>query len=650
MKKVSCVIIIILIMVLGSISCDKFLNVVPDNTATINKAFKMRHQAQKFLYTLYHYLPVNLLEHTKNRPINPAYQTGERWYVNHTPPEILEMGEQNPLSPYFNYWDGGRSGLNYYEAIRKCNIFLKNIQNVGNMSESEKARWTAEAKFLKAYFYFYLVRMYGPIVKYSHNLSTSAPKSAIDIDRSPVDSTFNYIITLLNEAIHTSVLPDKITNRQKNLGRITKTIAYSVKAKVEVVRASPLFNGNKDYVGFENKKGISLFDTKYDPAKWDSAAAACKQAIEFVKKHNFKMFEYQPNANNASISDSIRQEMTIRGSVTKGQNSLRPNVLWSDISVPYYGAGYYRRQMFNIPRGLNRKNPSNGTAETTGGVPLKVVKMFYTNHGVPLKEDKTRNYNDRFKVKTIDKDERFYLQEGYQTAQINMHRGPRFYADLAFDGSIWYGNGIYKGGPDKYHPINARHGQVNSYSTHENSFYNPTGYWVKKLVNYRTELNSQSYGITRNHYNWANMRIAELYLLYAEAKNEANGPGPQVYKYLNKVRKHAGLLTVQESWTKWSKNPNQYKTKEGLRKIIHRETLIELAFEGKRYWELRRWKELLKLGNRPFRGWSRQFSKAKNYYHPRLLGKPELTLKDYFWPISESELNKNLNLTQNPGW
>lgn len=78
-------------------------------------------------------------------------------------------------------------------------------------------------------------------------------------------------------------------------------------------------------------------------------------------------------------------------------------------------------------------------------------------------------------------------------------------------------------------------------------------------------------------------------------------PGPKVYKYINLVRKRAGLKSVQYSWSHYSTNPNKYKTKKGMREIIHRERLIELAFEGQRFWDLRRWKVGEKVLNEPIK-------------------------------------------------
>jgi hypothetical protein len=654
--------LLIAVLLMGSIllsSCDHFLDVVPNDTATIQKAFRMRNQAKKFLYTCYSYLPrygssgiATSHSHQLGTP-SPSFSGSNEWWApnvhldNYAIGQFIATGQQSIVDPYLNYWEGRHGGSDMYEAIRKCNVFLKNIHEVGNMTTSDKKRWAAEVKFLKAYYYFYLLRMYGPIIMYKHNVSISAPKGKIDSYRAPVDSSFKYIIKLLNEVIHTPQLPARVNNRIENLGRITKSIAYAFKAKVEVYAASPLFNGNKDYSGFKNIKGQDLFDTKFDPAKWDSAAVACKQALDFLKAHNFQLYQFNPPVTSAGIDDTTKLKMTIRNSFALGYNKLNPGVIWYDTK----NSGYEDfAQKFDIPRGLNPDDPQNKQAYGDQAPTLQYVKMFYTNHGLPLQEDKTWNYDQRFNVKTIQKDERFNLKEGYKTAQLNMHRGPRFYADLGFDGSIWYGNGRYQGGIKNYHVIKAKRGQINSIPTHENQFYSVTGYWVKKLLNWKTTIGKSPDHMSAQNYQFPIMRLSGIYLLYAEAKNEADGPGPQVYKYLNKVREHAGLHTVQKSWNKWSKNPNQYTTKAGLRKIIHHERGIELMFEGQRFWDVRRWKTAPQEANKPIRGWSINESSANKYYNPRTIFTPNFQFKDYFWPISEKEMERNPNLTQNPGW
>jgi hypothetical protein len=154
-------------------------------------------------------------------------------------------------------------------------------------------------------------------------------------------------------------------------------------------------------------------------------------------------------------------------------------------------------------------------------------------------------------------------------------------------------------------------------------------------------------------YPFPTMRLADLYLLYAEALNEANGPSQDVYKYLNMIRTRAGLPSVQDSWTNFSSNPGAYQNKDGLRNIIRNERNIEMAFEGSRFWDLRRWKLAGQLLNGNISGYDR----SGTVDHPELFYIPTtyytmrfVVPRDYLWPIRESNLPVNENLVQNPGW
>lgn len=146
------------------------------------------------------------------------------------------------------------------------------------------------------------------------------------------------------------------------------------------------------------------------------------------------------------------------------------------------------------------------------------------------------------------------------------------------------------------------------------------------------------------------MRLAGLYLLYAETLNEANGPTADVYNYIDKVRTRAGLKGVLESWSTYSKNPGKPTTKEGLRDIIHRERRIELCFEAQSGWDLRRWKEIQSVLSVPLQGWNIYESEAGNYYRPHTVLTPVFGLKNYFWPIKDNDLIVNNNLVQTTYW
>jgi hypothetical protein len=645
MKKIN-IAIVIFITSLSLYSCQKFLNVVPDKTGTLANAFTQRSKAKKFLYSIYHYMP---LFGNWNGPVSDL--GGDEVWI---PPELyglpfygnfIARGLQNANNPVSNSWGGGFGAKDLYKGIRKANVFLKNIHNVVNMPEGEKKRWAAEAKFLKAYYYFLLVRKYGAVVIYKKNLHVSAPSSVIKRSRTPMNLCFKYIIKLMNEVIHTPQLGARPVNRQENLGRIDKAIAYTAKAEVEVFRASPLFNGNESYKHFKNEKGESILYSKYNPALWDSAAVAAFQAIKYVQSNGFHFYTFP---NRRDLTDTTAQKLTIRKSFSLQTGLMRPNVIW-----PMTGSSSNSSQRWSIAPGLSY--PSNHTYGVIAA-PLKIAEMFYTNHGVPLKEDKSRDYSKRFDLQKVGSSERFNMRLGYTTAMLNFYRGPRFYADLCFDGGIWYGQGEQKSfddtPPTNLPFLRVKRGQHNAARFGAlGDHYNITGYYVKKLVNVKTTtVKNAPSKVNITSYFFPQYRIAYLYLLYAEAKNEAHGPGPLVYKYLNMVRTHAGLPTVQNSWDNWSKSPNQYTTKAGLRKIIHREMLIEMAFEHKRFWMLRRWKEAKKYLNENITGWSVDQSKTALYYQPKVVFRQHFSRKDYFWPIKESVLNQNPHLTQNPGW
>ena len=243
----------------------------------------------------------------------------------------------------------------------------------------------------------------------------------------------------------------------------------------------------------------------------------------------------------------------------------------------------------------------------------------------------------------------YELASYYETIQMNFDREPRFYANIGFDGCTWYQYNCPSDSEKDIWTAKNRAGQAqgklgtNSYTT--------TGYWTKKLVSATYEVTQSSY--TTERFPWPEMRLTDLYLLYAEALNEKDDANNRelAISYLDQIRARAGLKGIKESWDTYSKYPNRYKTQEGLREIIQRERAIELMFEGSRFWDLRRWKTANKVLNEKIHGWNFEGETPAEYYSQRTL----YTLKfiaprDYFWPIHQNDLVVNPKLVQNPGW
>ncbi|MEN6453744.1 MAG: RagB/SusD family nutrient uptake outer membrane protein [Prolixibacteraceae bacterium] len=617
--------------------CDSFLDVTPDNVATIDYAFRLRSTAERFLFTCYSYMPSH-----GSLNENPAFLGADELWLVPTSTNVSWMiarGNQRVVNPYVNAWQGNNGSKDLYEGIRQCNVFLENISDVPDMTESEKKRWVAEVKFLKAYYHFWLVRMYGPIVLIKENLPVSADPDEVKIPRSPVDTCFDYIVQLLDEAAND--LPEKIDFEVSELGRITKAIDLSVKAQVLITAASPLFNGNPDYQGYTNNDGTPLFNTVLDPAKWQKAADACKTAIDLCESLGHHLYQYQPLISQYDLSDTTLIQMSIRNAVCEKWN---PEIIWGNTNSMVDQGGL---QGSATPRGLDPALSANGATRGSLAPPLKIVELFYSENGVPIDEDITWDYAGRFKLKIPGEDERYNLKQGYTTAKLNFDREPRYYAGLGFDGGIWYGQGHYNDKGSDLLYVSCKKGQpaaainLSSYST--------TGYWPKKLVHFQSIIGSgQTY--TTENYPWPVIRLADLYLLYAEALNEVSGPGEEVYHYVDSIRARAGILSVEEAWTNYSKNPGKYTTKEGMREIIHRERTVELAFEGQRFWDLRRWKEAVEELNKTVSGWDLDQETDEGYYRERAIFNQTFITRDYLWPLNENTILANNKLVQNPGW
>jgi hypothetical protein len=636
MKNIKLYFLAIVIAVIFN-QCN-YLDIVPDNVATVDNAFTMRNTAEKYLFTCYRYMPNHA--NLTNNPVWTAGDTfwfgypwwGIGWGSGSVPPGVnIARGNQNKTSPYLNYWEGS---LSLFRGIRDCNIFFENIDKVPDINEMEKLRWIAEVKFLKAYYHFWLLRMYGPIPVIRENLPISAGVEEVKVYREPVDTCFNYIVQLLDEAI--TDLPDVVNNEIDELGRITKAIAMSVKAKVLVTAASPLFNGNTDYVGFVDNRGISLFNTTYDQEKWVRAADACKEAIEICDSLGYALYTFAP-AYTHTVSDETRTQMSIRNSVCDKWNS---EVIWGNTN-----SSTTHMQQQGTPYGLDPSYAINNNVSGNLGAPLRIIEQFYSINGVPISEDKTWDYPNRYKLRVVTESEKYRLQPGYTTAVLNCDREPRFYGSLAFDGGWWFGNGRYNDNDQWVIQSKAKQLQVPVTI----GMNNVTGYWPKKIIHFENVIGASNKH-TVESYPWPVMRVADLYLLYAEALNEINGPSDDVYYWVNLVRERSGLPPVAEAWSQFSKTPDKYLTQEGCRAIIQQERLIELVFEGHRFWDLRRWKRAQQEMSKPFRGWDTVQEEAALYYRPKTLFSRSFLLREYFWPISEHEISVNPNLVQNLGW
>ncbi|MCY4561267.1 MAG: RagB/SusD family nutrient uptake outer membrane protein [Flavobacteriaceae bacterium] len=629
------IVFINLLFLLPFTSCEEYLDVVPDNVTTIGDLFNNRASAERYLSTSYSYLP-----NAGHRVTDPAILSGDEilqplaW--NDQPGIRIQKGFQNTQNPHFDRWSGGQS---FYNAIRHCNEFLSNISLVQDIEEFEREQWIGEVTFLKAYYHFLLLQMYGPVVINNENKLVSADTDQIVPYRDLVDEAFDYVVMLLDEAIE--LLPEMID--PDLYGRVSKPIAAAIKAKVLVTAASPLFNGNSIFVEFVNDDGIHYFNQTYDQAKWEKAAQAAQEAIELCETLGIRLYDIANYKPRQPQSDITLLKAGLRGRVTDEWNE---ELIWGATSNVSSGNEIQRESMPKLF--YHTRNP----VLSNRGVSLRIAELFYTKNGVPIDEDLNWDYANRFALRLATEEDKYFVQPGQSTVNLHYDREPRFYADLAFDRGTWYGNG--KENTDDAWYVN---GRFNEYGTRTEAYaYSLSGYFPKKLVNIKSTVNSNGTSFAASRYPFPIIRLSDLYLLYAEALNESKAsPDSEVYEYVDRIRNRAGLEGVVESWQNYSVNNDKPKSKEGMREIIRQERLIELAFEGHRFWDIRRWLLAKDMMNKPIRGWNIEATSAapEAYYQIKILSIDRLSRfeeKDYLWPISLNEIINTPTLKQNPGW
>ena len=644
---------ILILFVLIFTSCeDDYLDVVPDNIATIDLAFNTRSTAENFLSTCYTYIP----EHAHVEQNFSLLAGDEVWYyaendfyMNNETSFRVAKGMQNSSSPYLNYWEGGRGApRSLFNALRDCNIFLDNLVAVPGLEEEERIRWLDEVKVLKAFYHFWLMQMYGPIPIVDTNIPVSAPSTETNVYRASIDEVVTYLTDLLDEVIVADNLPGLINYVYTEQGRITMPIAKALKAKILMLSASPIFNGNTDFSSLIDNQGNSLVNQSYDPQKWVLAKDAILDAIESAEANGHSLFQFnQQLPIIGEISDQITQELSLRAAITEPFNS---EIIWA-FSADWTG----ELQQWCQPRWTADHSALFGYTKKSHAPTLNMVETFYTRNGVPIDEDISWEYGNRFDVvqtPILDADNEnyheFYIEDDYATAKLHTFREPRFYSTLGFDGGKWFS--LETENMNFIPHLNAKAGAPSGKQGFE--IYSITGYFAKKLVHYENIISLE--GSTIQGYSFPIIRLSDLYLMYAEASNETKAaPDADVYEYIQKVRDRAGLDVggdLVNTWQMHSANPSKPSTKDGMRAIIHQERMIELALEGHRYWDLRRWKLAGEYFSKPIRGWNIFKPDVAGFYEVENIFYRNYLTKDYLWPISQTELLRNPNLIQNPGW
>mgnify|MGYP000005346277 CR=1 FL=1 len=636
-------------------SCDSWLDVVPEkDIATIDSEFETYDQAFVWLKSAYVYMQ-DLYERYYDVAYTGADELVADNYLRNTlyyHPAGLDIiaGRQSVLDPYGDTWfnissgNAGRCRKDFYTQIVLCNHFITRIDNVYNLSAKDKSEWKAEVVALKAYYYFELVRRYGPVMIVPDSFDPNQDVESLKLPRSPVDTCFNYIVRLCDEVM--DMLPSCTAKQSERRGYFNKEAVMALKARALCYQASDLFNGNPDYANFKNKKGELLFSATADPKKWERAAQAAIDVINLCRETGSAVLIEGNSANTELQAHMLDIERS-----TQTFSWLSDEVLYM-IRLAGMDGTWFNYTLPKFSDGSNHTLP--GACLTPS---MKMVEMFYTENGLPISQDLKWVGGGNPYALSMETDPKYTDVVSLNEPVLNLHRRrePRFYADIAADRCYWrLGTGV-----NNVYLIKTYQGEGSGLNERRLSATGPqniTGYYLKKGTSSSATLYAHQQGLgSLGERPAAIFRLAEMYLIAAEALNECKAaPDEEVYKYLNAVRRRAGIPDVEVAW-KNAKDPGRVKSKTGMRDIIRQEWNIEFAFEGYRFWNVRRWKIANVELNEKSLGWNVIGSDANSFYNngrgPVVVysGNKFVAPRDYFWPIRSEEV-QTAGCVQNPGW
>ncbi len=635
-------------------SCTKYLDVVPDNTMTLEDLFDTRETAYEALARVYSYIPRVDDTHLTTWTLGDEFVG--RLDLNNNTGNLRAMrimrGLQSATNPQLGTWSGTEGARSLYDGLRQCDVFLQNINNVRDMSDLEKAEWAAQVTFLKGYYAFLLVRQYGPIVLPTKMVSPEASKEELFLPRSKVEDCFNYILALMDEAIPN--LTERAT--ESNMGQVDQVAAKAIKARVLFYRASPFFNGNQEYFGdFVDHDGQPFFPLQYDNEKWKQALDAINESIALCEQNGLRLyhFEKEPFIYDreafSTNEENMRTLYDLRMVICDPWNR---ELVWGFSNHNYYGQGELAHSTnIRLPAGYG--DGVINTAEFSWqwmAATYKMVERYYTRNGLPIDEDLTYNTATMHELTQTPGllDPEYtelngIMQPGAETINMYLNREPRFYANLGITGGFWRAHTVRI----NTMMYNGADGGYNS-STHATDFLT-TGIGVQKLIHPESQSAAWQRVI---RFPYPLVRMADLYLMKAEALNEYSGPSQEVYDAVNLVRERAGIPDVEVVWSDagLAKTVNKHRTKEGMRDIILEERSVELAFEGQHFWDMWRHKRAVAEFSSPVWGWTHTGTTGESFFALEVKQARRFTITDYLWPIDLEEMNTNGNLIQNPGW
>ncbi|MBB4045127.1 hypothetical protein GGR06_002937 [Bacteroides reticulotermitis] len=500
-----------------------------------------------------------------------------------------------------------------YVNIRRANVFMKYVEG-SPITENVKKQYKAEARFLRAWYYSMLLRHYGGVPLIGDNIYE------VDDDMKTSRDTYadcvKYIVDECNLAALD--LPDKF--RGINTGRATAGSCKGLISRIRLYEASALFNGS-DFGKTSDFPKELIGYIEYDKERWKVAVDA---ALDVIKMNTFAIYSCHicndPTDKKGTPEPgwgfyAIFHNNDFYKIPDGGAGVIYPDGTYAEMLFEYRpGTGNQREALFGAP--------SCGGNGNGGYIYHDMVEQF------PMKDGKTIN----------DPSSKY----SYNPLKPDEGRDPRFANTV-----VWNGSKLTSAG-DMNHVVYTHVGAgVTSDSFGSGT---PTGYYIRKFGH--RQLAGNHWLATSQAFDL--IRYAEILLNYAEAANEYYGPNHEEvlgehivspYNVLKTLRERAGIEPGDDGMYGLKQN----MTYEEMRDAIRLERYIELAFEGHRFFDVRRWMIAEQTQNKQMRGYKIERS-TNGIEKGTIVNVRKHTFRKamYFFPIPYKETVKSKELLQNP--
>ncbi|MCW3094087.1 MAG: hypothetical protein JWP81_5156 [Ferruginibacter sp.] len=557
-------------------SCKKIMDKGPLDKISEDAIWTDINLAEAFINNQYQVLPkIGWYDWVRSYQLSVFTDEAIHKYSYHGVTDYMNGGMTPSTPTSLDVWKF------HYDYILGCNRFLKNADRIPANTDIEKqklSRLKGEAYALRAWSYMDLAARYGGVVLVTEPFSLN---DDFKRQRSTFDETAQLVVNDLNAAA--LLLPDSYTG--SDYGRFTRGATMSMKSRMLLYAASPLFNPNNDQ------------------AKWTAAKKAAKDVIDL------------------GIYDLVGDKTTYKKLFKENQNKEMILTRGHDPVVDADLFGY-----FQVVEGLGGGIDGNGYCSgwSTTMVTQNLVDDFEMTDGTA-----------------------FDWNNPVHKAHPYSNRDPRLYASVTIDGSPWvrdsavqfwvceknnnfntpvYTNDNFATPNPNFLVDNVVYGRNSQANPGKKSDAPQVNYIYRKSMDesYNTETEKYPFQVS-----WIIFRYAEILLNYAEASLEAGDEGT-ARTYLNKIRNRVGLPDANESGI-------------ALRERIRHERRIELCLEGHRYFDARRWKIAEDVFNKPVYGIS--IVKDKNsdtkIYRKFKYQDRKFPVKYYLQPIPIAEIQKS---------